>query len=36
MPRYKALEIVRSEAYSMYTSTTKDERNAVVGRFSAV
>jgi hypothetical protein len=34
MPRCKALEILRSEAYWMYAATTKDERNAADGRFS--
>jgi hypothetical protein len=35
MSRYKALEILRSEAYLAYAATTKDERNAVDGYFSA-
>jgi len=35
MLRYKALEILRSEAYLRYAATTKDERNAVDGHFSA-
>ena len=35
MPGCKAPEILRSEAYSEYTATTKDEGNAADGRFSA-
>jgi hypothetical protein len=35
MPRCKAPEILRSEVYSEYAATTKDEENAADGRFSA-
>jgi len=35
MPRCKALEILRSEAYLVDAATTKDEGNAADGRFSA-
>ena len=35
MPRCKALEILRSEAYLVYAATRKDEGNAADGRFSA-
>ncbi len=35
MSRCKAPEILRSEAYLMYTATTKDEGNDADGRFSA-
>jgi hypothetical protein len=35
MPRCKAPEILRSEAYYMYAAATKDEGNAADGRFSA-
>jgi hypothetical protein len=35
MPRCKAPEILRSEAYLEYAATTKDEGNAADGRFSA-
>jgi hypothetical protein len=35
MPRCKAPEILRSEAYFEYAATTKDEGNAANGRFSA-
>jgi hypothetical protein len=34
MPRCKAPEILRSEAYFEYASTTKGEGNAAEGRFS--
>jgi hypothetical protein len=34
MPRCKAPEILRSEAYSEYAATRKDEGNAADGRFS--
>ena len=35
MLRCKAPEILRSEAYSLYAATTKNEGNAADGRFSA-
>jgi len=35
MPRCKAPEILRSEAYLEYAATTRDEGNAADGRFSA-
>jgi hypothetical protein len=35
MPRCKAPETLRSEAYPEYAATTKDEGNAGDGRFSA-
>jgi len=35
MPRCKAPEILRSEAYFGYVATTKDEGNAADGCFSA-
>jgi len=35
MPRCKAPDILRSEAYTQYAATTRDEGNAADGYFSA-
>jgi hypothetical protein len=35
MPRCKALEILRNEAYFVYAAMTKDERNEADERFSS-